>query len=243
MDTLLSAIQNNSFRETCPKIYTKEKEELRQLIPREQLWGAGVRGLNPSRLMTAWLMQEDPLMVMAGLSYRQTEVRDKTFALQQEAATALKGNRKLPKSKVAEALAAMRPTEEQTKMIAAVLLAMKHVQTVCWNTTTKTIWTMPEDVRQWSKEKRTLWVDATQEQMLDWQSQPDFGGWLDAREKEGDTISWPEADGTFEEIKSLLALDFPELSVHSILVGKKAKKEDYARVLGKAQALQHLMEK
>ena len=242
MEELFRVIQGNSFRETCPKIYTKEKEELRQLIPREELWGAGVRGLNPSRLTTAWLTTEDPLMLMAGLGYRQTEVRDKTFELQQQSVTALKGNRKLPKSKVAEALGAIRPTEDQTKVIAGVLLAMKQLQTVCWNEDAKTLWTMPEDLRIWSTNRRTLWIDHKAERMLEWKQEPSLGVWLDEREKEGYAIPWPEAEGTFEEIKAKLSLDYPELSVHSLALGKKVKKEDYARVLGKAQALTHLAE-
>ena len=242
MDALHTAISNNPFRETCPKAYTKEKEELRQLIPRTQLWGAGVRGLNPNRLTTAWLMLEDPLMIMAGLSYRQTEVRDRTFALQQEAVVQLKGNRKLPKSKVAEALSAVRPTEEQTKVIAAVLLAMKQLQTVCWDEEAKTIWTMPEDLRVWSPNRRTLWIDKKAEQMLEWKQEPKLSAWLDEREKEGYTIAWPEADGSLEEMKATMTVDFPELQVHSVTIGKKVKKDDYARVLGRAQAIRHLME-
>lgn len=240
MEDLLAVISKNPFRETCPKVFTKEKEELRQLVPKEELWGAGVRGLNPSRLMTAWLMTEDPLMIMAGQSYRQTEVRDKGFALQQEAATGLKGNRKLPKSKVAESLASMRPTEEQTKIIAAVLLNLKQVQTICWNEETKTLWTCPEDLRAWSKGRKTIWVDAKCERTLEWKNSPDLGVWLDEREKEGYVIPWPEAEGTFEEIKTTMANEFPELTVHASMVGKKVKKEDYARTLGRAQAIQHL---
>ena len=239
MEKLFETIDKNPFRETCVPLFTKEKEEIRRLVPKESLWGGGIRGLHPSRLTTAWLTIEDPLMILAGSGYRQTEVRDKTFELQQEAATALKGNRKLPKAKVAEALASLRPTEEQTKVVAAVLYTMKQIQTVCFNETNKTLWTMPEDIRMWSKTKKTLWVDSTCERMLEFEKDPSFGMWLDEREKEGWSIPWPEAECSFEEMKATMATDFSEIIVKGV-DGKKPKKDDYAKALGRCQSVKAL---
>jgi hypothetical protein len=235
-DKLFETIDKNPFRETCVPHFTKEKEELRRLVPKESLWGGGVRGLNPPRLTTAWLCMEDPLMILAGSGYRQTEVRDKTFELQQEAAMNLKGNRKLPKTKVAEALSSLRPTEEQTKTVAAVLLALKQIQTVCFDEQGKKVWTMPEDLCLWSKEKKTLWVNSTCEQLLEFEESPNLGHWLDNREREGWTIPWPEADCSFEEMKARMATDHPEIIVKGT-DGKKPKKDDYAKALGRCDAI------
>jgi hypothetical protein len=245
MDQLLATISKNPFREECVARYTKEKEELRKLVPKEYLWGGGIRNLTPSRLTTAWLTLEDPLMILAGAGYRQTEVRDHTFALQQEAASNLKGNRKLPKAKVAEALACLRPTEDQSKIVAAVLLALKQIQTVCFNEEKKTVWTMPEDFRAWSPGYKTLWVDAKCEKMLEFDetAEPKLGHWLEEREREGWTIPWPQAEGTLEELKAKMQEEFSHIHVAPGEVGKKVRKEDFMRVVGRCEAVRHLTKK
>lgn len=240
MEFIRSAIQKNNTRNTELPIFNKEKEELRQIVPKENLWGGGIRGLHPNRLMTAWLMEDDPLMVLAGHGYRATEVRDKTFELQQEAATNLKGNRKLPKAKVAEALASIKPNDEQTKLVAGVLYALKQIQTVCFDEEKKTFWCIPEDFRAWSKGYRTLVVDNKCERLLEFVEGFDFGKWITEREKEGWRIEWPISEGSFEEIKAKLADEYSHIIVHSSEMGKKPKKEDYARTLGRCESVRHL---
>ena len=245
MDKFIEAIEKHPFRNQYPAPFTKEKEELRQIQPSIKLWGGGVRSLAPSRLTTAWLMVEDPLMILAGSGYKKTEVRDKAFELQIEASSKFRsGNRKYTKAKVAEALASPKPTEEQTKVVAAVLYNLKLIQTICFNEEKKEVWTMPEDLRCWSKERQTLWVDAKCEKMLDFEEkeqEPNLALWLDEREKEGWKVCWPVAEGTFEDIKQRMITNFEHIIVTSPEVGKKPKKEDYALVLGRAEALRALM--
>lgn len=236
-------IQRNPHRKECPTPFTKEKEELRLIKPRETLWNGGIRGLTPARLTTAWLMAENPLMVVAGTAYKSTEVRDRSFELQQEAVENLRGNRKLSKAKIQDALASLRVTEDQTKIIAGVLLALKQIQTVCFDETKKVVWTMPEDLRAWSPNRKTLWVDNRCERMLDWSEteEPRLGAWISDREEEGWTISWPIAEGTFDAIKQdLTARGFGPRQPQEF--GAKPKKEDWAYALGRAQAIQKLME-
>lgn len=236
MNNLLNSIQKNNNKNKCVPAF--RKDAIGDAVVYETLWGGSIRILNPARLTTAWLAGEDPMMSIAGAGYKASEVRDQTFALQQEASTSLKGNRKLPKAKVAEALSAVKPTEEQTKVVAAVLYHLRKIQTICFHEETKTIWTMPEDLRIWSTSLRTLWVDHTCERMIDITTP--IAQWLSDREQEGWTISWPVADGTMESVKAELADSFPHISVHALEPGKKVKKEDYCRVLGKAQAIRHI---
>lgn len=235
MDAFLAMIDKNPYREkSLPSFQQKEKEDGDS---KEMLWGSLVKKVNPSRLTTAWLQSEDPLMDMAGKGYKSTEVRDKTFELQQECGM-LKGNRKLSKVKMLEALSSLTPNEEQTKVVAAILLALKQIQTVCFNEETKSAWMMPGDLREWSKHRKTIWVDNRCERMLE--QSPHLGVWLDAREKEGWSVEWPVAEGGFEEIKLKLSEKYSHLPVKGE-DGKKPKKEDYAKVLGKAEAVHHLM--
>ena len=155
MEILQRGIEKNETRfKVLPKMLFEQ-----EIV--ETKWGGKIKKVQPPKITTAWNMLEDPLMGIAGNGYRSTEVRNKTFELQQEASISgsMKGNRKLSKVKVAEALGAMKPTEDQTKVIAGVLYVLKNIQTVWYDEEKKTVWTMPEDLRVWKKEARVLWIN------------------------------------------------------------------------------------
>lgn len=237
MDALFRTIEKNPFRDSCPPAFTKETPRLQ---PKESLWDATVRKLTPARLQTAWLMLEDPMMLIAGDGYRANQVRDRTFELQEEAIKNLRGNRKLTKARMGDALAAIKPTEEQMMTVAAVLLAMKQIQIVCFDTAAKKVWTMPEDLTAWTRGRQTLWVDAKGEVMLDWSSghEPSLGAWLADREEEGWTIPWPESKESLVDMKKMA--EERGILVKAKEFGAKVKKEDYARTIGRALAIEHL---
>jgi len=222
MNEFLKSIQKNPLGQSCLATSTNEYDTL---------WGSELRKLSPPRLTTAWVSIEDPLMSIAGEQYSATEVRNQTFSLQEAAAT-IRGNRKLTKAKVGDALASMKPNEDQTKIIAQILYILKNIQTVCFDETKKTAWTVP-DFSAWSNYK-TLWIDADSSRMLE---PLVLGKWLADREEEGWTFEWPIAEGSFDEIKSKMR----ELGLtpHAKM-GEKLKKEDWARALGRATAIQHL---
>uniref|UniRef100_A0A6C0KNX6 Uncharacterized protein n=1 Tax=viral metagenome TaxID=1070528 RepID=A0A6C0KNX6_9ZZZZ len=238
MDIFLKAIDKNPFGKSCVPAFTKDKVSL---VSKGGLWGAERIRLLPSRLITAWLMLEDPLMRIAGEGYRAGEVRNKSFEIQAEAVANLRGNRKLTKAKMGDALSALQPTEDQTKIIAAVLLATKQVQTVCFDEEKKTVWTVPEDLRAWSRGRKTLWVSGPHcDTALEWASglEPSLGKWLSDREDEGWKIGWPIAEGTMEEMKKLVTER--GIQPKPAEFGAKVKKEDWARTLGRCQAVEHL---
>lgn len=239
MEAFLQVIQANKSSKECVPRFTKETQQT--LDPTDYLWAGGIRQLTPPRLMTAWVTTTDPLMLVGGQGYRSTEVRDKTFQLQQEALAHLRGNRKLTKAKMSDALNSIKPTTDQTKVIAAILLALKQVQTVCFDTDTKTFWTMPEDWRAWSSSYTTLWVDARCEQMLDFSNttSQSLSKWLSDRDEEGWAVEWPIAEGTYEDIKARAGER--GITPRALQPGVKTKKEDWARALGKAEAIEHLL--
>jgi len=237
MESFLRIIEKNPFGESCVPEFTKENLNL---VSKGGLWGAQCVRLLPSRLIGAWLMLEDPLMRIAGEGYRAGEVRNKSFELQAEAVSTLRGNRKLTKAKMGDALSAMKPTEDQNKVIAAILLATKQVQTVCFNEEAKTVWTMPEDLRAWTRGAKTLWVNTHCDTMLEWSTggAVKMGAWISDREEEGWKIEWPIAEGTMEEMKQ-------KVTQRGIIpkpaeFGAKVKKEDWARALGRCEAVEHL---
>lgn len=236
MDVLHSAIHKNTFRSTPAPRY------IAPTVPKEDgdmLWGFRVRPLDPPKLLTAWMYTVDPLFTIAGSAYRATEVRDKAFALQEEAIKTIRGHRKLSKVKMGEAFGAAAPNEDQTKVIAAVLLTAKNIQVVMYDSEKKTAWTSPEDLRTWSNTRQTLWVDKACRQCMDAPA-AQLGSWISDRESEGWVFDWPLADGTLEEVRAKLGHEFPHLVVHPAEAGKKVKKEDYCRTLGRAQAIRVL---
>lgn len=235
MEGFLKAIENNPFGKECVTPFTKEQDGK---LSKETLWGIGVRGLSPPLLQTAWLVKEDPLMGVAGSSYRSIEVRDRSFALQEIAINTLRGNRKLTKAKMGDAMSALKQNEDQRKVVAEVLYALKQVQTVCFDEEKKTLWTVPNDLRAWSKNYTTQWVDNRCERMLEDEGGLQLGQWLSDRDMEGWTIPWPLAEGKMEEIRE----EAERLGVRArpMELGAKVKKEDWAKALGRAQAVKHL---
>ncbi len=239
MDQIKHVVNKNPFRDHCVPAFTKAKRENITFETKDTLWGATVSILEPAVLATAWVRMTNPILHISQAGPAATVIRDSLFALQQEAATSLKGNRKLSKVKVADALAAIKPNTDQTKIIAHVLYALKRIQTVCFDEEKKEVWTIPEDLRVWSGSMKTIWVDAKYERSLDWEKAQSFSQWISNRESEGWKIEWPISDGTFEEIKQKMAEEYPHITVHSS-DGKKPKKEDYAKALGRCETVRHL---
>ena len=110
MDALFAAIDKNAFSKECVTRCTQQEADKRRIPASDSLWNSTVRVVSPPRLTTAWLMTEDPLMFIDGDGYRSTQVRDKTFSLQEEALSNLRGNRKLTKAKMGDALSSLKPT-------------------------------------------------------------------------------------------------------------------------------------
>ena len=209
-----------------------------QMNPKNTLWGGELRTLTPAKLMTAFNYLKDPLMVLAGQAYVSTQVRDTSFQLQEKAVNSIRGNRKLTKASMAEALSAMNPTVEQTKKVAMILYEIYEVKTVCFDSDAKTLWTVPEDLRRWSSGP-AIWIDSRCEQMIDWSStaakEVNMGEWLSDREDDGWAITWPMAEGSFEEIKQKV------IGRNVVPRVAKPKKDDWARTLGKCEAIEHFL--
>lgn len=234
MEGIWRSIQQNPSKDSCVRRW-----DLNAKPAREEKWGASLIRLDPPRLVTAWLMETDPLM-NGSRAYRSVEVRNTEFALQKEGTESIRGRRKLSKKAIGEALSSTNPTKDQLWVFAACLYELKQVQVVWWNDDEKRISTMPEDLRAWSTQRKTLWVSQDCSHMLQWDEcdAPALGLFLSQREGEGWRIAWPEAEGTMEELKSYAATH--AISVSAVLLGDKVKKSDYSRVVGRAQAVAHL---
>jgi len=239
MEVLLQEISENPSKSMCVPTFTRNQIILN---PKDSLWGGELRKLLPAKLITAFLYAKDPLMVLAGQAYVSSQVRDKGFEIQEKASTSIRGNRKLTKANMSDALSAMAPTLEQTKRTAHILYELYEVQTVCFDAEAKTLWTVPEDLRRWSfAPNSTLWIDSRCEHMLDWSAdgakEIAIGQWLSDRDMDGWTIDWPVAEGSYEDIKQKLS----SRNVTPRTGGARPKKEDWAKALGKCEAIEYLL--
>jgi hypothetical protein len=76
--------------------------------------------------------------------------------------------------------------------------------------------------------------------MIDWSSdsakEVKMGEWLSDREDDGWSIAWPVAEGSFEEIKQKVIGRNVSPRV------PKPKKEDWAKTLGKCEAIEHFLQ-
>ena len=239
MELLLQQISENPSKSMCVPTFTRNEVILN---PKYSLWGGELRKLTPAKLITAFLYTKDPIMVPAGQAYVSSQVRDKGFEIQEKALATIRGNRKLTKANMSEALSTMTPTQEHTKRTALILHELYEVQTVCFDADAKTVWTVPEDLRRWSfAPDSTLWIDARCEHMLDWSAtgakELSLGQWLSDRDMDGWTIEWPVAEGSYEDIKQKLG----SRNITPRTGGARPKKEDWAKALGKCEAIEYLL--
>jgi hypothetical protein len=243
MEAVVAAIHKNPTKDSCVRRFEEARSEW-TIGHQERLWGATVHPLTPSRLTTAWLMITDPLMMMSGEMYRQKAVRDEEFKLQKRGTEEIRGVRILTKKAIGEALSADRPTEKQVKVFAGVLHKCHGVHTVFYNLEKKGVEFYPEDLRMWSLGKPIIWVDSRLQNVLEWtdaspqEQEPRILDWITARESEGWSIPWPDSNLSMELLKEYV-------KEHSITVKAwegvgKLKKADYARCVGRCEAIEHL---
>ena len=98
----------------------------------------------------------------------------------------------------------------------------------------------PEDLRLWKSNRRILVSDSENMWLYEkeFSSLSSFLTWIQSKENEQWNIEWPVADGKLEDLRG--ELHSKGLTAHPRIPGEKVKKDDFARCLGKAQAISTL---
>ena len=163
----------------------------------------------PSTPLSAVLLAQDPTYQANNELGRRALLRDETTDLQEKAVLHLKG-RAWPVRRTAEGLVACGLEEGRatawTDLGWRAVCALREVQIIVANQDKKTVSFYPEDVRAWSSEVETIAVDS--EARFVWTHPTPIktaSSWLSAREAEGWTIAWPEAEGTMDELREMAA--------------------------------------
>lgn len=192
--------------------------------------------LDPPGALSLMLLTTDPMFELASLPLRKKILTEQLLILQKRVETELVG-RRFPRKKIQDLLAGQVSAETPTHspLLEEVLCQLFSVQKVHIHRKAKTIQVYPPDLRQWSKKPLLF---AEEDNCWNYTPNPPyrFLDWLLQKEDEGWTIGWPTADGTLEELKgALVTVGMPVLQT-------KQKKEEIARIVGRAQAIRLLGE-
>ena len=184
------------------------------------------------------LLTHTDTMYSYGLpSIQKTILREKILELQEQAESL---GRRWSKKKVQDLLAKQLESSSSDKMLEEVLCELFHVQKVVVNKEKKSIGFFPPDMRVWKSDRLVIYSDQDNR----WVTTPNdtnmsLLSWVTKKEDEGWSIAWPTAEGKFEDMKAAVAKR--QLDVHPLPgspLGTRIKKDDWARVLGRAEAIE-----
>lgn len=198
--------------------------------------------LQPSGPLSLLLSQFDPMYAMGTPALRKQIQSEKLLELQARVDTELIG-RRWPRKKIQDHLASIVSTSGPTSapLLEEVLCELFQVQKVSLVRKTKRIVFFPSDVRMWTSERTVVFGDDEGF----WSYEPtnvdvSLIDWLQEKEQQGWKIQWPTADGKLEDLKTALTKRGLTAHVETGSDSTKVKKDDYARVLGRAEAISAL---
>lgn len=191
--------------------------------------------------LSCFLTFTDPVYRYASENGQRQILRDMILVLQERIEKELVG-RKWSRRKLCELVSA-ELAEKQPVFHAPLEEALSElfqIQKVMVSHNDKKIRFFPEDLRLWKSDRRILVTDSENLWLYEkpFSSLPTLLTWIQAKEADQWVIDWPLADGKLEDLRG--ELHSKGLTAHSRIPGEKIKKEDYARCLGKAQAISNL---
>lgn len=186
--------------------------------------------------LSGLLWSVDPLYRSAPLNSKKQILRETILDLEARIHAELVG-RKWSRRKLVELVSAELAEKPPTMNIALeeALCELYSVQKLMIHHRDKRIFFFPEDPRVWKSGRQLLVSESENLYIYEPTSSFALLPWLQKKEEEGWKVQWPLADGKLEELK--VALDKRNLTAHPQNPGEKLKKDDYARTLGRAEAI------
>jgi hypothetical protein len=170
-------------------------------------------------------------------SLQKSILREKILELQEQAECL---GRRWSKKKVQDLLARQLEGAPSEKMLEEVLCELFQVQKVVIHKEKKSIGFYPTDMRLWKSDRLVLFADEDNRWIMT-PNDTDLSllAWITGKEEDGWSVAWPTAEGKFEEMKAEVSKR--QLDVHPLPgspLGTRIKKDDWARVLGRAEAIE-----
>jgi hypothetical protein len=187
--------------------------------------------------LSGLLFMTNPLYRSASVNSKKQILRETILELEERIHKELVG-RKWSRRKLVELVSA-ELAEKPPQMDPALeeaLCELYQVQKLIVHHPQKKIYFFPEDPRVWKSGRQLLISDSENLAVYD-PSSPEFSmlKWLQDKEEQGWSVQWPIAEGKLEDLKQ--ALERKHLTAHPRIPGEKVKKDDYARILGRSEAI------
>lgn len=193
-----------------------------------------LRPLDPPGALSLLLLHTEPMYELCSLALRKQLLTEDLMSLHTRIDKELIG-RRYPRKKIQDLLAGELSSQKPSGsfLLEEALCELFQLQKVLLNRRTKTIAFFPPDLRLWTSEKPIVFAEDENV----WSFRPtqtiSFVSWLTKKEDEGWKVSWPTADGKYEELKAAMV-------TRNLALEGKQKKEELAHILGRAQAIQTL---
>lgn len=235
---LTSWIAKNPNKHHLPDFQAKKTNDALE----EFQWDSSPKFLLPiPGSLSCLLTFADPVFRYATENGQRQILRESILELEERIQKELVG-RKWSRRKLCELVSA-ELAEKKPTMNAALeeaLCELYRVQKIMIHHTDKRISFSPEDLRLWKSDRKIFLSDSENMWLYEKEmpSLPAFLTWLQTKEDEKWILEWPVADGKLEELRAQLSAK--GLVAHPRIPGEKVRKEDYARILGRAQAISTL---
>lgn len=233
-----SWIQKNPNKHHLPSFQSKKTNDDHV----EFQWDGSPKILLPlPGSLSSYLTFTDPVYRYASENGQRQILRDTILLLQERIEKELVG-RKWSRRKLCELVSAELAEKQPTfhAPLEEALCELFQLQKIIICQNEKRIRFFPDDLRLWKSNRRILVTDSENLWLYEkeFPSLPSLLTWIQAKETDQWTIEWPVADGKLEDLRG--ELHSKGLTAHPRIPGEKVKKEDYARCLGKAQAISAL---
>ena len=199
-----------------------------------------LKPIQPPGALSLLLWHTDSMYALGTSALRKQILTEQLLELQLRAEREIVG-RRYPRKKIQDLLANELTADEGahsvSNILEEVLCELFLIQKVQLNRKKKSIAFFPPDLRNWSSERPILFADDENCWSFEHEGSFAFLSWLTQKEEEGWTLRWPTAEGKLEELK--VEATKRGLTIHAApgSDSQKVKKEDYARVIGRAEAL------
>jgi hypothetical protein len=238
-------VETNPSRDTCvAPIEIRIKSDTGDAV--DVVNGPGgcvVTPLDPPGPVSFYLWHTDPMYRAGGLTLRKQILMETLLQIGKLIESDCKGV-KWQRKKILEQLAlqqtsAVSPPQDTHELDEALCFVLGY-QKIILDDIHKKVLHFPADFRKWSSEHpvwtTTLGTRCALHLPGEKHLSAGLGGWLLLQEEDGWKIRWPIADGKMEDIKKACI----DRSIQPRGVDKP-KKEDWALVLGRSQAVSHLL--
>lgn len=246
---LLETIHKNPHKSKVPDVITMpgDNHQAPQEESTELHYGVQWGRLQPPGPLSLWFWTTDVEYRGGTEASRRTMLMEKTVELQERVQDGEGAfSRKWSKTKICEAIGhtAEFAEEENFELLETALYQLCKVQIVRMNENEKKLLFVPNDLRLWNSDYPILWTRERYRSAGETQQKEftlsQLGAWISKREDEGWKLEWPVADGKLETLKT--AWDALNIGNPHRGPGQTGRylKEEYAKALGKHQAIHWL---